>query len=448
MNIRTLTFALVSAGLCFANASLHAAVSADEAKKLGSTLTPFGAEKAANKDGSIPEYTGGLTKAPASFKAGSNVRPDPFADEKPLFTIDAKNMAQYNDKLTEGAKALLKSAGFRMDVYPTHRTVAFPKNVLDNSVKNATRSSTSEDGLAIRGAKAGVPFPIPKNGNEVMHNYLMRYQGQMYELPKFSAYNVNSAGKFVLSTSGSFTWDSPYYADKPGEAGIRALAVYTAPARRAGEGSLVIDPTDMVAHERRAWSYLPGQRRVRLAPDLSYDAPNPTTSGMSTYDDSNLFSGAMDRFDMKLVGKKEIFVPYNTYRFNYFDKPDGALLAKFVNPDLVRWELHRVWVVEATLKEGKRHVYSRRTFYVDEDSWFILASDQYDGRGQLWRPGFAYIAPSYDALVSHAASGHYDLISGTYYISLWPGAAGVKFSDTLKADAFWTPDALAGRGVR
>ncbi len=448
MNIKVLTIALASAGFCFANASLHAAVSADEAKKLGTTLTFFGAEKAGNKDGSIPEYTGGLTKPPASFKPGSNVRPDPFADEKPLFSIDASNMAQYADRLTEGTKALMKNRGFRIDVYPTHRTVSFPKNVLDNSVKNATRASTSEDGIGMRNARGGVPFPIPKSGNEVIHNHTARYQGLAYELPRFSAYNVNSAGRFVLSTAGSYTRDSPYYGTETGDMQTRSLALYSAPARRAGEGSLVIEPADTVNGERSAWTYLPGQRRVRLAPDLAYDSPNPTTSGMSTYDDTNLFNGAQDRYDMKLVGKKEIFVPYNTYRFNYFDKPDGALLEKFINPELVRWELHRVWVVEATLKEGKRHIYPRRTFYVDEDSWFILASDQYDGRGQLWRPGFAYLAPLYDAQTSQATAGHYDLVGGSYYISMWPGAQGVKPLNALKPDTLWTPDTLAGRGVR
>jgi hypothetical protein len=98
-------------------------VTADEAKQLGTTLTQVGAEKAGNKEGTIPEYTGGLTTAPAGFDKGKGVRPDPFASEKPVASIDAKNMDKYADKLSEGTKALMQAnADYRIDVYPTHRT--------------------------------------------------------------------------------------------------------------------------------------------------------------------------------------------------------------------------------------------------------------------------------------------------------------------------------------
>jgi hypothetical protein len=212
---------------------------------------------------------------------------------------------------------------------------------------------------------------------------------------------------------------------------------------------MTFEPVNYAEKGRRAYQYLPGQRRVRLAPDLAYDTPNPSTSGMSTIDDVALFNGKQDRYDFKLVGKKEMYVPYNTYKFTYYDKPEEVFLAKFINPSVVRWELHRVWVVEATLKEGKRHIYSRRTFYIDEDSWAALAADQYDGRGQLWRPGFAYITQIYDApAINCAPSGHYDLIGGNYYVNQWPGASGVKVSDSMKPDSAWTPDSMAGTGVR
>jgi hypothetical protein len=148
------------------------------------------------------------------------------------------------------------------------------------------------------------------------------------------------------------------------------------------------------------------------------------------------------------VGKKEMYVPYNTYRFAYHDKPEELFQPKFINPSHVRWELHRMWVVEAKLKEGQRHIYSRRTFYVDEDSWFVVAVDQYDGRGQLWRPGFGYLHQGYDATVPIISAGHYDLIAGTYYVNIWPGATGAKLSNTLEPDSQWTGDSLAGQGVR
>jgi len=428
----------------------NAGVSADEARKLGAELTPAGAEKAGNKDGSIPAYTGGLTSAPAGYDKATNVRPDPFAAEKPLYSVDAKSMDKYADKLTEGTKAVMKgNPEYRVDVYPTHRTAAYPKFVLDNTLKNATSASVDSKG-DIQGARAGIPYPIPKTGVEAMWNFVARFYGMSMQLPRFSAYNVDSAGKLVLSNQGSYMTEGVYYDENKPDAGVlnRVRTEYTGPARRAGESAMVIDAMDG-EKGRRAWQYLPGQRRVRLAPDLSYDTPNPGTNGMSTYDDVNLFNGRMDRFDFKLVGKKEIIVPYNTYRFSYADKPEQVFLAKSINPDVLRWELHRVWVVEATLKEGARHVYARRTFYLDEDSWAAVATDAYDGRGQLWRAGFAYLTQSYDVPVpTTTTAGHYDVIAGTYYVNLWPGAGGVKVSEKPTADATWSGDAMAAKGVR
>ncbi len=443
------------AGLLSVQATLlHAAVSPEEAKALGTTLTAVGAEKEGNKDGTIPAYAGGLTSAPAGFDKTKNIRVDPFANEKPLFSIDAKNVDQYADKLTEGAKALLKTVpGYRIDVYPTHRTAAYPKEVYENTFKNATRAKMDPDGVTMRGARGGIPFPIPKSGAEVMENFLGRYNGDTLLVPKFSAYNIDSAGKLVLSAQGSFHIESVYYDNsKPVEPDImnRTRINYVGPARRAGEALMSIDPIDYTERGgRRAWQYLPGQRRVRLAPDLAYDTPNSSTAGMSTYDDVNLFNGKMDRFDFKLVGKKEIYIPYNTYRFTYAEDPDKVFLAKSINPDYVRWELHRVWVVDATLKEGQRHIYSRRTFYVDEDSWAAMAVDQYDGRGQLWRIGFAYLTQSYDIPTPTTfTTGHYDLIAGTYYINIWPSIYGIKITETRQPDTYWTGDSLAGQGVR
>jgi Protein of unknown function (DUF1329) len=444
---------LVAALLIVQLGGLHAAVTPDEAKALGSTLTLVGAEKAGSADGAIPAYTGGLTTAPANFDKTKNVRPDPFADEKPLFSIDAKNMGQYADKLTAGTNALLKSVpGYRIDVYPTHRTAAYPPSVLDNTVKNATRANMDADGVSMRGGIAGIPFPIPGSGPEVMENFLARFNGNSFLVPKFSAYNVDSAGKLVLSAQGSFLLESVYYdSSKSGDSRLlnRTRINYSGPARRAGEAIMSLEPVDYSDRGRRAWQYLPGQRRVRLAPDLAYDTPNSSTAGMSTYDDVNLFNGKMDRFDFRLVGKKEIYIPYNTYRFTYAADPAKVFLPKAVNPDVLRWELHRVWVVEAKLKDGQRHIYSRRTFYVDEDSWAAVASDEYDGRGQLWRAGYSYLTQSYDVPVpTTVTSGQYDLIAGTYYMNIWPGASGIKISETYLPDAYWTGDSLAGQGVR
>jgi hypothetical protein len=436
--------------LAFGGAAF-AAVTADEAKQLGTTLTAVGAERAANKDGTIPEYKGGLTTPPAGYKSGDGIRPNPFASEKPRLQIDAKNMAQHADKLTEGTKAMLqKYPSFRVDVYPTHRTVAFPKFVTDNTLKNATKTKTTNNGLSTEGAHAGFPFPIPKNGYEAMWNHLVRFNGVAYE-SKYRNLTVDANGRPALATEGNSVQEYPFWdsSKTAAETYWRIKLVYTGPARRAGEGLLIVDPLDVGTRDRRAWSYLPGQRRVKVAPDFAHDTPNPGTAGSNTFDDVFLFNGSMERFDFKLVGKKEIYVPYNAYGAVYHSRQDELLKPNHLNPDLVRWELHRVWVVEATLKEGKRHIYGKRVFYLDEDSWAALASDQYDARGQLYRVGLAYMAPSYDLPAPYTDMfSHYDLVARNYHLTGFIAETGGLRHTKPLPEREWTADSLAGSGIR
>lgn len=440
----------VALSLALSGAAM-AAVTADEAKQLGTTLTAVGAEKAANQAGTIPAYSGGLTTAPAGFKAGDGIRPNPFADEKPRLVIDARNMAEHADKLTEGTKALLqKHPNFRVDVYPTHRSVAFPKFVTDNTAKCAQTANAGNEGRSMEGCHAGFPFPIPKTGYEAMWNHLVRFNGQAYQ-SKYRNLNVDASGRTTLATEGNSTQDYPFWdaSKDAAETYWRIKLVYTGPARRAGEGLLIVDPLDIGAKDRRAWSYLPGQRRVKVAPDLSHDTPNPGTAGSNTFDDVFIFNGSMERFDFKLVGKKEMIVPYNAYQAVYGAKQDELLKPNHMNPDLVRWELHRVWVVEATLREGKRHVYGKRVFYLDEDSWAALASDQYDARGQLYRAGFAYMAPSYDLPAPYTDMfGHYDLVAGIYSLTGFIAETGGLRHTQPLSEREWSADSLAGSGIR
>jgi len=445
---RTLVAGLVAATTGFA---AQAAITADEAKALGTTLTPVGADKSANKDGTIPAYTGGMKSGPAGYKAGDGIRPDPFAGEKPRLVIDAKNMAEHADKLTAGTKELLqKYPSFRVDVYPTHRTVAFPKFVTDNTATNSVKAKTTNEGRSIEGVHAGFPFPIPKDGYEAMWNHLVRFNGQSYEA-KYRNLNVDASGRPALATEGLSTQDFPFWDTTKTSADTywRIKLTYTGPARRAGEGLLIVDPLDIGNKDRRAWAYLPGQRRVKVAPDLSFDTPNPGTAGATTFDDTFIFNGSMDRFDFKLVGKKEMYVPYNAYGAVYQSKQDDLLKPNHLNPDLVRWELHRVWIVEAALRDGKRHVYGKRTFYLDEDSWSALASDNYDARGQLYRAGFAYMAPSYDLPAPYTDMfGHYDFASRIYSLTGYIAETGGLRHTKALSDREWTADSLAGSGVR
>jgi hypothetical protein len=428
--------------------SAFGSLSREEISKLGTTLTPIGAEKGGNKDGSIPSFTGG--SASANQKKGKLARQNTFSNDKPLFSISGQNMAQYGDKLSEGVKALMKKyPSYRIDVYKTHRSAGVPKWVQDATVKNAGKASTVNDGLAIKNAHACIPFPIPKTGSEAMWNHLLAFNPNTID--RSEAYTVDANGRPVLTAEYSVNLEYPYWDPKRTHTDyfLYVMQKYKGPARRSGEALMVMDPMNFSDHPRKAWQYLPGQRRVKLAPDVSHDAPEPATSGATTFDDNMIFNGSMERFNWKLVGKKELFVPYNNYKMAYQSTTADLFKKGYINPDFVRWELHRVWVVEATLRAGKRHVYHRRLFYLDEDSWRALISDQYDARGQLYRIGIAYMTPSLEYPAPRVQPfGHYDLITGQYNLNGYVGSRGsVEFVDKLP-EREWTSDALSGNGVR
>ncbi|MEO8639979.1 DUF1329 domain-containing protein [Pseudomonas sp.] len=435
-------------------AQAQAAVSTQEAARLGSSLTLVGAEKPGNADGSIPAYNGGLTTPPASFKAGDSMRPDPFANEKPLLVIDGKNVDQYKNLLSATTVELAKRfPTFRVDVFPTHRTVSLPQAILDNGVKNASGAKSLENGLAIDNVLPGVPFPIPQSGNEAMWNFLLRYQGVSIN-SKYDSWNVDSAGVPSLATTGQAFISYPIYENlsqpiSSADVYYQMKLSYTGPARRAGEAIMLKDAANPLQQPRRAWQYLPGQRRVKLAPSLAYDTPNPGTAGAGTYDDVFVFNGALDRYDWKLVGKQEMIVPYNTYKLTYVQDPKSITTPNHLAPDFVRWEKHRVWVVEGTLKAGARHIYAKRRFYLDEDSWTALASDQYDARGQLYRGSFAFLSQSYDKQIPDSTPFMiYDLVGGSYNINGVVGPyGGIKYIDPL-SKAQWSSESLAGAGIR
>ncbi|MCC6077456.1 DUF1329 domain-containing protein [Pseudomonas sp. GCM10022188] len=446
---------LIAAALALAIAGqAQAAVSADEAARLGTSLTRAGAEAGASADGAIPAYQGGLTTPPAGFRSGDSMRPDPFAGEKPLLSIDGKNVDQYQDQLTATTAELARRfPTFRVDVYPTHRSVALPQSVLDNTLKNATHAQSKEGGAALDNVLPGIPFPIPKTGAEAMWNFLLRYQGVSIA-SEYDSWNVDAAGRASLSSTGQAHISYPIYENLSKPIGARDTyyqmkLAYSAPARRAGEAIMLRDAANPLVQRRSAWQYLPGQRRVKLAPNLAYDTPNPGTYGASTYDDVFVFNGALDRYDWTLVGKKEMYVPYNTYKLTYVTDIKPLTTPNHLAADYVRWEKHRVWVIEGTLKADARHIYHKRRFYLDEDSWVALASDQYDARGRLFRGSFAFLTQSYDKQTPDATPFMiYDLIEGTYNVNGVVGPyGGIRYIEPLSKTQ-WSPEALAGAGIR
>ncbi|WP_176511221.1 DUF1329 domain-containing protein [Pseudomonas faucium] len=421
---------------------------------LGKTLTPFGAIKAGNADGSIPAYDGGLTKAPAGFVPDSGFWVDPFKDEKPLFRIDAKNVDQYADKLSEGQKTLIKKyPTYYIDIYPSHRTAAYPQAVLDATVRNATSCQIQKDGLAVDpSCRGGLPFPIPKTGNEVMWNQQVRYKiGTGYSTTSSSNSWVIDANGSITKTAEQATFEeTPYYqVAQPDRDALMYARVFSRndyPARRSGEVVVLTDFLDPLAKARRSFSYSPGQRRVKLAPEFAFDTPVASQGGVTLFDELQMFSGSQDRFDYKLVGKKEMYIPYNAYKFYFGTKQEDQFMPHHANPANERWELHRVWVVEATLKPGMRHVYSKRTYYLDEDTFGVGLYDAWDKSGALYRSIFLSGVQIYDKNIPYNVKNVvYDFNKGMYALLNDALKGGYKFIDKPLSERDMNPEAIVAR---
>jgi len=415
--------------------------------RLGKDLTPIGAERAGNAEGTIPAWDGGLTKSPAGWTPQQNYI-DPFPGDKPLFTITAANAAQYESKLPTGVAALLrKFPEYKMNVYQTRRTAALPTDVTDRVAAQAGKVSLKGFGLQnLNGSTT--PFPIPESGLEVIWNHLVRYVGGGTVRSGYS-FPVRSNGDFFKI---GFRSQRIYAQNMEGAEPNRlfyVLGYFTEPATLRGTIFLVHEPVDQVAEQRSAWIYNSGARRVRRAPDLAYDGVNDGSEGMVVTDQIDGYNGAPDRYDWKLLGKREVYVPYNTYKLSDKSLKYKDIIGKHtINADLVRYELHRVWVVDATLKTGQRHIYSRRTFYLDEDSWSVLAEDAYDTRGGLWRVALQGLIQCYDVQVPWYRFGVvHDLTSGSYITGGYDNESRepIQFNAKGKLSDF-QPDALRRLG--
>jgi hypothetical protein len=379
----------------FLASGVLAAVPEQDAAKLGKELTPVGAERAANKDSSIPEWKGGIPKG--KLKLG-DARTDPFAADKILYSIDATNIDKYKDKLSAGQIELIKTRkGYRMDVYPTQRSCGYPDSVNEQTRKNATYAkltTDNKDNLA-QALGGGFPFAIPKNGAEVVWNHRLRWQGEGRH--EYYATNfINPDGSFYGLYQDQFTL-TPFASAKvksPEEVGdvqMKILNLATAPASRVGE---VILAHYFFGKGNDAWMYFPGQRRVRRLPAFDYDNPIPGYENLETADQYPMFAGALDRYDWTLIGKQEMYIPYNNFSFVAKRKYADIYSGLYPKRELMRYELHRVWQVNASVKKGQRHMFAKRTFYLDEDTWMIMAADQFDAQGKLWRVMEATIYPA------------------------------------------------------
>ncbi|MBV4452580.1 MULTISPECIES: DUF1329 domain-containing protein [Pseudomonas] len=448
-------FAVMALSLLAAN--VMAAVSPDEAAKLGTTLTPVGAEKAGNADGSIPAWTGGIPKNAGAVDSKGFLA-DPFASEKPLFVITAATVDKYKDKLSDGQVAMFKRypETYKIPVYPTHRTVNLPPDIYESIKRSALNVKAINDGNGLENFTGNryYAFPIPKNGVEVLWNHITRYHGGNLRRIITQA---------TPQTNGSYTpirfeeevAVPQLIPDMDPAKGANVLTFFkqsvTAPARLAGNVLLVHETLDQVKEPRLAWIYNAGQRRVRRAPQVAYDGPGTASDGLRTSDNFDMFSGAPDRYDWKLVGKKEIYIPYNSYKL---DQPtlkyDDIIKAGHINQDLTRYELHRVWEVVGTVKPSERHIYAKRHMYIDEDSWQVALVDHYDGRGQLWRVAEGHAQFYYNHQTpAYTVETLYDIIAGRYLALGMKNEEKSSFVFGFNARAAdYTPAALRASGVR
>ena len=387
--------------------------------RLDKDLTPVGAERKGNGS-DIPSWSGGLKQSkghePGSFLA------NPYFREKPLFTINIKNLEEYKDRLSFGSQQLLKQfPSMEMPVYKTHRSASYPDYVYDGIKNNLGTASLMKFGAGVEGARISSPFPIPESGLEVLWNHTLRFRGQSLNYIA-STVHTNSNGSRAVTVRDYkyyFAYSDPELSTTDLNNKIFFLKRKTlAPSRIAGGITLVHETLDQVRSPRKSWIYVPGQRRVRRTPNLNHDTPDGTTNSLRTIDQVDMFNGAPTYYDWTLLGKQEMYIPYNSYLLNNPELTIEDITGPaHLNPKNLRYEAHRVWIVEATIRLGLDHRYAKRRYYFDEDSWSIVYAEEYDEDGKLWQFTESHLVNYYDVpVVFQALEVTYDLQDNSYYV--------------------------------
>ncbi|NTX28533.1 DUF1329 domain-containing protein [Burkholderia pyrrocinia] len=447
---------VLAAGMALAAASI-AGVTADDLKQLNTTLTPMGAQRAGSADSGVPAWSGKWLGVPPGIQYKSGERyPDPYAGEKPIAVITAQNMTQYADRLTDGQKALFKKYPdtFRMPVYPSHRDFRFDEDTYQSIHTYAPKVSMTPDGNGLKNAPPQVPFPIPKTGLELMWNLCLSpsigQESAVYDQAVVYQESQIAWGKtnyrvFSPRNTGRFDASNPLNTRSFFRNQVEL------PLRDSGTLTVGYQLWDQEgSNTRRTWVYNPGTRRVRQAPEYGFDQPTGA-GGFRTVDDDRLFNGSGERYDWKIIGKKEYYVPYDNYKLLSSSVKYSDLLTKHhANPDFMRYELHRVWVLQATLKPGFRHIYAKRVLYLDEDTWMALAADNYDTRGQLWRTNLATTVYAYDAKRFYPSAVFYhDLLSNAYFADRLTNEQPMPLLNRSPEfnETYFSPDAARGAGT-
>ena len=439
--------------LLLAGCALQAQAKVDmtQAARLGSDLTPLGAERAGNAAGTIPAWDGGVSSAPAGYQPGMH-HLDPFKADTVQYVINSKNMGQYQAMLPEGLKTLLqKQPEYFLQVYPTRRSASAPQRIYDATRMNALNAELISGGNGVEGVAAGVPFPLPKDGQEAIWNHIMRYRGEQIHFVTNQAAVLSNGSYTLLKLERDIYF--LYGRDGMTPQGLNNTLFYykynvVAPSKLAGSALVVQETLDQVLAIRKAWRFSRGERRVRRLPMLAYDSLQPDTNGMATADVVDSYNGAPDRYEWTLSGKREMLVPYNSYAVHQQGIAyEDILKEKTVNPQLLRYELHRVWVVEASLRKGFSHPYAKRRFYLDEDSWQILAVDVYDKKGELVGLQESHPINYYDApMFGSTLETIYDFPGNRYFADGLDNNESMYDFKAKLAPIDFTPQALRREG--
>lgn len=445
------TFAVLSLAAAV-SLPAHARVDAAQAARLGQDLMPLGGERAGNAAGTIPSWEGGVATPPANYQPGMH-HPDPFAADAELYRVNSTNQAQYQALLSPGYQKLLQDhPGYFLRVLPTRRSAAAPQRIYDATRYNASNASLIAGGNGIEGTAAGIPFPIPQSGLEAIWNHIARYRGEQLRMVTNHAAVLQSGDYVLVKRERDVMFVYGREGMTPADLDNTLFFykyVITAPSKLAGSSLVVQETLDQVLAIRKAWRFSRGERRVRRLPMLAYDAMQPDTNGMATADVVDAYNGAPDRYEWTLVGKQEMLMPYNSYAVHQqgiaYEK---ILQAQHVNPELLRHELHRVWVVEAKLRTGHSHPYAKRRFYLDEDSWQILAVDLYDKNDALIGLQEAHPISYYDVpMFGSTLETIYDFKGRRYFVDgLDNNEPMYDFGVSLKKSDF-TAAALRREGI-
>ena len=356
------------------------------------------------------------------------------------------------------AKGKLKRLDTGRAGAPTQPAKGHAANPTPTSPKKdaTTAKLTGEvEGDGVTGSYAGIPFPMPKNGYEAIWNTYLHFQPVYTDL-RGGCYLMDSSGGLTETANVMTVTSTPYYDDKQSKLSDGYYEKYSSilyePATQSGQKVAKFYTANFSQQDEQSWLYMPGQRRVRVAPEFKYDTPIAQVGGALFFDELYGMSGRLDRFDFALKGKKEMIVPYNDYGLASADV-NSVAGTKHLNPEKVRWELHRVWVVDATLKADKRHAFSRRTFYIDEDSWTISTTESYDNNHQIERVYYTFPIFYYEKNLGGVGTQSfavYDLLKGSYYLNnfnVGSGSNHLFVKDKILNPQQFTPVGLAGSGI-